>query len=134
MAYATVDELTDWLERNVPPNAQRLLDRASRDIDRTLLTALFDITDTDVLATLKEATLEQVAWRLERGEPNGIAHPDQSGVPSGLGGVGVTLTRPGGAAVGAATSGSPRIGDQVVTVLQSQDKITWIGPITWAGG
>jgi len=75
MAYATVQELADFLApRAAPPDAARLLDRASRDVDRALLCAVYDVDDTGmptdptVAEALKTATLEQAAWRLRMGD------------------------------------------------------------------
>lgn len=118
MAYATVEQLTDRLGHNVPPNAQTLLDRASRDVDRFLLSAVYDATSATAIAALQEATLEQVAWRLENGDVNGIRHDAQPGVPSGVGGAGASLTRYG-AAAGSASTGTPLLGDQAFAALQT---------------
>lgn len=55
-----------------PDSLAQLLVRASRDVDRTLLTAVYDITDAATLTALKEATVEQAAWRIENGQETGI--------------------------------------------------------------
>ncbi|GAA4059813.1 hypothetical protein [Actinomadura miaoliensis] len=75
MAYATVQELADFLTpKPAPPDAARLLDRASRDVDRALLCTVYDVDDTGmptapaVAQALKEATLEQAAWRMRMGD------------------------------------------------------------------
>lgn len=64
MAYATVDELHERLGRT-PANAQVLLDRASRDVDRALLCAVYDPDHPAIVTALRAATLEQVAARLD---------------------------------------------------------------------
>jgi hypothetical protein len=138
MAYATADDLADLLGNQVPPNAQRLLDRASRDVDRAIKCARYSTdvndlpTDPVVLAALKAATLEQVAWRLECGDVNGIRHDAQSGVPSGGGAGSVSLSRTGNT-VGAATGGTPQLGDQPQWILR-QAGLMGLAPITYLGG
>jgi hypothetical protein len=77
VAYATITELTAKLGRT-PVNSQQLLDRASRDVDRALLTAVYDVTDPAIVAALKEATLEQIAANLDNGDltGNGVTRPN----------------------------------------------------------
>lgn len=74
MAYATITELNTKLGRT-PVNAQKLLDRASRDVDRALLCAVYDPADPAVVDALREATLEQIAAGLDAGDVtgNGVA-------------------------------------------------------------
>jgi hypothetical protein len=80
VAYATVQDLAEFLTpQPAPPDAARLLDRASRDVDQALLCARYDV-DTDgmpttpkVAAALKAATLEQAAWRMATGDGTGSA-------------------------------------------------------------
>lgn len=72
MAYATPEELGQHLDPDpLPANAQQLLDRASRNVDQALLCSIYDPTDPDVQAKLKEATLEQVAAGLDAGDRKG---------------------------------------------------------------
>lgn len=124
MAYATVQDLidSDALGFEPPPNAQVLLDRASRDVDRAIQCAVYD-TDTDGMPTdakvttaLKEATCEQVAYQLEIGNTDGIAHGLQSGVPSGSSAGSVELSR--GPSTGGATADQPWLGDQARQILR----------------
>jgi len=75
VAYATPEELGEFLApKPAPPDAARLLDRASRDVDGALLCAVYDVDDTGmptdpaVAQALKTATLEQAAWRLRMGD------------------------------------------------------------------
>lgn len=123
-AYATVQELTTALGY-APDNAQQLLDRATRDIDRLLLCARYDAADVDVVAALKTATLEQVAYQLAQGNIDGIRHGMQPGVPSGQSAGGVDLSR--GQSVGGNTSSLPLIGEQAFAALQAA-KISFQGP------
>lgn len=131
-AYATVEELTAFMDGHEPPGAQRLLDRASRDIDRVLLCATYDVgddgvaTDTDVAAAIKAATLEQVAYQLTLGNVDGIRHGMQSGVPTGSSAGAVDLSR--GKSTGGDSSEDPLIGDQAWAALQGAG-IKFQGPI-----
>lgn len=74
MSYAEpADLVPDYLDA-APPDAARLLRRASADVDRALLTAVYDTTDPAVIAALKRATCEQVAGEVtERASGGGIA-------------------------------------------------------------
>lgn len=125
MAYATAAELEAVIGYQ-PSNASLLLDRASRDIDRALLTATYDATDTDLLEALKAATIEQVAWHLEIGNTDGLRHGMQSGVPSGTSAGSVDLSR--GRSVGGSSEDLPLLGEQVWAILQTA-QLTGQGPI-----
>lgn len=125
MAYATAEQLETFLGY-APTGADRLLDRASRDIDRLLLCAVYDADDPDVQAALQTATLEQVAYQLELGNVNGIAHPLQSGVPSGSSAGAVDLSR--GQSTGGNSMSAPLIGDQAWSVLQAA-RFSFQGPM-----
>ncbi|WP_018223889.1 hypothetical protein [Salinispora pacifica] len=72
MAYATEAELAAY-PVTVPSGASAalLLTRASRDVDRALLTAVYDATDADVIAALRDATCEQVAGMIAAGDITG---------------------------------------------------------------
>jgi hypothetical protein len=137
MAYATVTDLEEWLGDGwTRPNAQRLLDRASRDVDRAIQSAVYatdtnDLpTDPVILAALKEATLEQVAYNLEVGNTSGIIHAMQSGVPSGESAGAVGLSRVPSA--GGSTDGLPWLGAQAGSILQ-QAGLLGQPPYTWVG-
>jgi hypothetical protein len=131
VAYATVGEL-DAALGYTPTGAQQLLDRASRDIDQALLTAVYDVdsggaaTDPDVIAALRAAAIEQVAYQLELGNTSGIRHGMQPGVPSGTSAGSVDLSR--GQSVGGNTERLPRIGEQVWSILQAAQLVPQ-GPI-----
>ena len=138
MAYATTTELETRLGNGyLPPNAQALLDRASRDVDRAIQTATYETdeddlpTDPVILAALKEATLEQVCYQQEIGNTSGIAHPLQAGVPSGASAGTIDLSR--GASTGGASLEYPWLGPQAAWILQQanllhQAPYTWVGP------
>lgn len=123
MAYATTQDLAAVLGYAVPANGQVLLDRASRDIDRAIQCAVYNTdattglpTDAPIITALKQATLEQVAYQLEIGNTDGIAHGLQSGVPSGASAGGVDLSR--GPSTGGATVDQPWLGDQPRQILR----------------
>jgi hypothetical protein len=124
MAYATTQDLTNSnvLGYAAPANAQVLLARASRDVDRAIQSAVYDTddnglpTDAAIATALMEATCEQVAYQLEIGNTDGIAHGLQSGVPSGASAGGVDLSR--GPSTGGATVDQPWLGDQPRQILR----------------
>ncbi|MGI5178669.1 hypothetical protein ACQEVZ_20265 [Dactylosporangium sp. CA-152071] len=123
MAYATVQELTNAMLPKAPPaNAQQLLDRASRDVDQALLTAVYDPALPANVAALKLATLEQVQAGLDAGDRTG------TGVQRGGG---FTLGRLSVQAASSAATGAPRkvgrLWEQAWAVLQ-QAKLTGQGP------
>jgi hypothetical protein len=132
MAYASSGELTTRLGYPAPANAGSLLDLAGRDVDRALQCAVYDVdgsgnpTDSVVIAALKAATLEQVAYQLEQGNKDGIRHGLQSGVPSGASAGEVSLSR--GPSVGGSTSDLPWLADQASWILREAGLIGW-GPI-----
>jgi hypothetical protein len=77
--YATTTDLADYLGTAPPAGADLLLARATRDVDRALLCAVYDPEDADVIAALKEATCEQVAGNVAAGATDGIgAGPTRS--------------------------------------------------------
>lgn len=128
MAYATSTDLNGVLGYT-PANAQVLLVRASRDIDRALESATYDVdtsgnpTDAVVTVALKDATCEQVAYNLEVGNANGIPHGLQSGVPSGTSAGAVELSR--GPSTGGATVDQPWLAEQASIILRQTQGITW---------
>jgi len=77
-AYSTVEQFSDYPvagsgDRGLTEvEAGGLLWRASRDVDRALLTAVYDATDEDTATALQQATCEQADWRIAQGQENGI--------------------------------------------------------------
>lgn len=80
--YTSVDELTERLGRT-PVNAAQLIVRASRDVDRALLCAVYDPEDQAVIDALEEATLEQVAAGLANGNVTGLGGTRRGGFAIG---------------------------------------------------
>jgi len=88
-AYATVLELTTWLNGEPPSNAAWQLDRATELLD-SVVTAAFDVdlitglpVDADVAAALRDAACAQVRFWIEVGYENdidGLAGTDVSAV------------------------------------------------------
>ena len=75
MAYATVDDLRDWLWNEPPDDADRQLSNASRVIDGALFGAIYTTdpvtflpTDPLIIAALRDATCAQVEWWLTTGD------------------------------------------------------------------
>lgn len=124
-AYATVAELDDWIG-STPTNAAMLLVRASRDVDHTLLCAVYDTTDADVIEALRVATLEQVAAGLDGGDKTGNGAVRKPGFQLGK----LAVQAP---AVTAAEGGAQKVGrlwSQAWQVLQLAG-LTGHGPQTW---
>lgn len=115
MAYATLDELTEHLApATVPANAARRLDIASRQVDRELLCAVYDVDDPDVHQALRDATLAQVAAMIENGDNGGGAG---SGITSFS--IGSVSASRGNAAAGTAPQRTAAgLYEQAFTVLQ----------------
>ncbi|MCX4824243.1 hypothetical protein OG883_31180 [Streptomyces sp. NBC_01142] len=72
--YATPEQLAAWTGQPAPTDADRLLARASEDIDDALLTAVYrtdDLgmpTDTKVIQALADAACAQVEYQLATGD------------------------------------------------------------------
>ncbi|MFD7106094.1 hypothetical protein EYS09_14300 [Streptomyces kasugaensis] len=72
--YATPEQLAAWTGTPAPDGAERLLARASEDIDSALLTAVYpvdddgDPTEQNVAEALRDATCAQVEWQLATGD------------------------------------------------------------------
>jgi hypothetical protein len=70
-AYASQVDLSAILHP-LPDNADQLLIRAALEIDRALICSVYDAADTDVIAALKQATLEQIAGNTQDGDSTGL--------------------------------------------------------------
>ncbi|MFD5873716.1 hypothetical protein [Streptomyces sp. NPDC060322] len=72
--YATPEQLAAWTGTPAPPAAERLLARASEDIDDALLSSVYEVdgtglpTDPGVVAVLADATCAQVEYQLATGD------------------------------------------------------------------
>ncbi|WP_406188382.1 hypothetical protein [[Kitasatospora] papulosa] len=72
--YATPEQLTAWTGQPAPPDADRLLARASEDVDDALLSAVYDTdalgvpTDPEIVAALANATCAQVEYQQATGD------------------------------------------------------------------
>ncbi|WP_370420341.1 hypothetical protein AB8O64_19760 [Streptomyces sp. QH1-20] len=72
--YASAEQLAAWTGAPAPPGAERLLARASEDIDSALLTSLYpvdeqgDPTDPRIAAALADATCAQTEFWLATGD------------------------------------------------------------------
>lgn len=140
MAYATEAELAAY-PVTVPSGASAalLLTRASRDVDRALLTAVYDVddngdpTNTDVIATLRDATCEQVAGMIAAGDLTGTgAMPPTASFAIGK----VSVVR-GGQGAGGSSQQARKINGlwpqawQALRDPHLAGKLTIRGPQTW---
>lgn len=72
--YATPEQLAAWTGQPAPPGAERLLARASEDVDDALLTALYATdstgmpTEAKVAAALADAACAQVEYQAATGD------------------------------------------------------------------
>ncbi|MEV4457015.1 hypothetical protein [Microbispora sp. NPDC049633] len=127
MAYATADDLTDYLDP-VPDDADLRLTRASRLVDQALLCAVYDVDDTGmptdqrVIDALRAATCEQVASWVESGETGTGAADGYQSVSIGS----VSLSRAAGGP-GGGGSQAESLCPQARMVLQ-QAGLTGRGP------
>ncbi|MBG0560723.1 hypothetical protein [Actinoplanes aureus] len=118
--YATPNDLTGVVDP-VPANAEQLIKRASRDVDRELLCAVYDPTDAATIAALKEATVEQVAGTLAAGDKTGLGVPT---VPASFTLGKLSVQRPAAPATASRTGG---LVYQAYAVLQAAG-LTGHGP------
>jgi hypothetical protein len=115
--YATEAHLVAWLDdgATAPSGANRMLRNASAEVDRLLVTAIYDTdgdgaaTDQDVIGALRDATCELVSWWLQTGDEHGTA---SYGGTATIGSVTV-----GGGSGGAGAT--PRVGPHVLTILSN---------------
>ncbi|PSJ29824.1 hypothetical protein B7P34_04750 [Streptosporangium nondiastaticum] len=72
--YSTPEQLSTWLGTPAPSDAERLISRASEDIDSALLTAIYpvdedgDPLDPRIAQALADATCAQVEYQLATGD------------------------------------------------------------------
>ncbi|MFK0289938.1 hypothetical protein ACIQU6_05530 [Streptomyces sp. NPDC090442] len=72
--YATPEQYAAWTGEPAPEGAERLLARASEDVDSALLTAVYpvdedgDPTQATIAAALRDATCAQVEYQLAAGD------------------------------------------------------------------
>ncbi|ALM38228.1 hypothetical protein [Streptomyces sp. FR-008] len=72
--YATPEQLAAWTGQPAPADAERLLARASADVDAALMCALYDTNDAGVptaphvVQALADATCAQVEYQLANGD------------------------------------------------------------------
>lgn len=123
MAYATPDQLAEHLGLDAPlQDATRVLERASRLVNRALFAAAFDVDDPDTAAVLRTSTLEQCAAWAETGSSGLPGAGQWSSVAAG----GISLGRatdPGGGTV----DDTEELTGQAVLVLQEAGLLGW-GP------
>lgn len=111
-AYAAQADL-DGVIDPIPANADQLLVRASRAIDRALLTSRYDPEDAAVIAALRAATVEQVAGTLAGGDRGGLG-VTSTPASFAIGRINVT-----GASSGSTAPTTGGLVDQAWSILQS---------------
>ncbi|WP_405506341.1 hypothetical protein OG323_06060 [Streptomyces cyaneofuscatus] len=112
MPYATVPDLAAWLAPEpAPPNAVRLLTLASQRVDRALLGAWYDRDDAEVVEVLRQATVQQVHWMLERGDET-EAQSDLQSLSTGI----RAFTR---RTVGQGAGSTPKLAESVADLLKT---------------
>lgn len=137
MGYATIAELAAHIApTTVPATAARLLDRASRDVDRALFTAIYPVDD-DGLPTeqthadaLRDATLEQAVYRLGLGDTGAVT----TGIPAGMKSVkigSIALTAGGGSGGITAGSAPVSLSDDAWAILQGAGLTGHAPTTTW---
>lgn len=136
--YATAAELAAHIApTTVPATADRLLTRASRDVDQALLSAVYPVdddgqpTETAHADALRDATLEQAAYRMTLGDSGAVT----PGIPAGWGSVKIGSIAIGGSSggggitAGAAGARIP-LGPDAWAILQAAG-LTGTGPYAW---
>ncbi len=115
VVYATPEQLAAWLGRPAPADAERLLARASEDIDAALLTACYPIDSTGSptnpvhARALADAACSQVEYQLAAGEDGTGAAARWSSVSAGS----ISLS-----ASGTAPAGAPDLAPRALRALQ----------------
>jgi hypothetical protein len=123
VAYATTADLEAWLDPEpLPPNAERLLEEASDDLDEVLIGAVYDTdedgqpTDPDVAEMLRKATVRQVHWMMRRDDETG-ADSDVQSMTVGQ----RSFTR---RTVGSAAGTTPKVGPRAAQILRTSGLLT----------
>lgn len=107
--YATPEQLTAWTGQPAPADAERLLTRASEDVDSALLAAVYATdsagmpTDPEVTQALSDAVCALVEYRQEAGDSGTGARDRWDSVslgPASMSGRKNTGNRPGGVDLG----------------------------------
>ncbi|MFD4523254.1 hypothetical protein ACFWP7_04830 [Streptomyces sp. NPDC058470] len=128
MAYATVEEFTDYLDPDpVPDNAARLLNRASKRLDSVLIGAVYETdenglpTDPDLVEIFREAVCIQAQYIAALGDETGaMANVSQMSLGN------QQIVR----AISVVGSGTPRVSPDMLELLQVEG--LWpVYPYTW---
>jgi len=83
-AYASQADLSNILSP-LPDNADTLLVRAAREIDRALICSVYDVEDADVIEALRQASLEQIAGAQQDGDTTGLGGLTQTATNFSIG-------------------------------------------------
>jgi hypothetical protein len=114
VAYATAEDLADYLGEQPPPdNAATLLDRASTYVDDILIGAYYQTdtngnpVDEDVAEALRKATCAQVLYWAETGNTSGTETGDGGWRDMTIGNVRLSRSSGGSSQTGAAATFAP---------------------------
>lgn len=114
--YATIADYRTWSQDAITPDARVtwLLARASEDIDRALIGAVYPVdtnsmpTDPNDIATFNSATCAQAAFRQELSDDTGAASRNDS---TSIGGISIHR------AAGTAAQAMPPLGPEALKIL-----------------
>ncbi|MFD8072159.1 hypothetical protein ACFV3E_05850 [Streptomyces sp. NPDC059718] len=132
MAYATVEEFTDFLDPDpVPTNAARLLDRASTKLDQILLGAVYETdadglpTDPALAAVFREAVCIQAQYVNALGDETG-ANANVASMTLGN----QSIVRALGGSRGSGATTTPRVSQDLLDLLKASGLLP-IRPRVW---
>jgi hypothetical protein len=131
-SYATSADLAAYMRDEPPPDCERMLADATREIDLMLLTARYCVDDQGFPSdpgqrqAVRDAVCELVAWWNDTGDPSGALD-----VYSSLSAGSISIGRATGrVAAGQAKSASTRISPQVAGILRAAG-LSQQPPDTW---
>lgn len=128
--YATFADYVTWSGDQItsPPRVEWLLARASEDIDRALIGAVYPVdangmpTDATDVETFKDATCAQIAFRLELADDTGAASRNDS---TSIGGISIHR------AAGTAALAMPPLGPEALKILHLAGAVSVAAMTNW---
>ncbi|QOR55774.1 MAG: hypothetical protein YHS30scaffold324_6 [Catenulispora phage 69_17] len=128
--YATTVDYQNWSGDTITPpeRVTWLLARASEDVDRALIGAVYPVdansmpTNADDIQTFKDATCAQVAFRLELSDDTGAASRNDS---TSIGGISIHR------AAGTAALAMPPLGPEALKILHLAGAVGTAAMTNW---
>lgn len=128
--YATLADYVTWSGDQITPptRVEWLLARASEDIDRALIGAVYPVdaggmpTDATDIATFRDATCAQAAFRLEVSDDTGAASRNDA---TSIGGISIHR------AAGTAALALPPIGPEALKILHLAGAVGTAAMTNW---